>query len=81
MVLDPGFESQQTNTNIGYFGVRDSGGVNVLAQNSFSAAPGYTQITVPFNSGSNSRVSIFSGFWGTGSDQWLRIDDFGLELQ
>lgn len=68
-------------SNLGYFGVRDSGGINVWAQKSFSAAPGYTQLTVPFNSGSNSQVTVFCGFWGTGSDQWLRMDDFSLELQ
>lgn len=68
-------------SNLGYFGVRDSGGHNVYAEKSFAAASGYTQISVPFNSGSNTQVSIYCGFWGTGSDQWLRMDDFALELQ
>jgi hypothetical protein len=74
-----GWVQNNFTTNSGYFGVRKSDGVTVLQQTSFTAAPGYTQLFVPFNSGSNSTVTVFCGFWGIGSDQWLRMDDFMIE--
>jgi hypothetical protein len=68
-------------SNAGYFGVRDAGGIKVLRQTSFSAAPNYTQSTVFFNSGPNSQVTVFCGFPGTGSDQWVQMDDFVIRQQ
>ena len=65
-------------TNLGYFGVRQSDGTTVLQETSFNASPGYTHLTVRFNSGSNSTVRVFVGFWGQSTDRWLRIDDISL---
>ena len=66
-------------SNPGYCGVRDAGGINVWSQAIFGAEPAYDQLTIPFNSGLNNSVTVFCGFWGTGSDQWLQMDDFSLE--
>jgi hypothetical protein len=65
-------------TNLGYFGIRDSGGFNVVAQTTYSAAPGYEQLTVKFNSGSNTTMTVFAGFWGQNTDYWTRFDDFSV---
>ncbi len=73
-----GFVQNNFSTNLGYFGVRKSDGMTILQQTSFSAAPGYTQQTVMFNSGSNSAVQVFVGFWGQSTDRWLRVDDVSL---
>ncbi len=71
-----GWVQNNFTTNVGYFGVRDSGGVNVIAQKTFSGAPNYQQITVTFNSGSNTTMKVFAGFWGQNVDYWVRLDDF-----
>lgn len=73
-----GWVQNNFTTNLGYFGVRKSDGSTVLQETSFSAAPGYTQLTVTFNSGSNSTVKVYAGFWGQSVDYWLRIDDVSL---
>ena len=65
-------------TNLGYFGVRQADGITVQQETSFTAAPGYTQLSVTFNSGSNSTVKVFAGFWGQSTDRWLRIDNISL---
>jgi len=65
-------------TNVGYFGVRDSGGFNVVAQTTFGAAAGYTMFTVSFDSGSNSTMTVFAGFWGQGVDTWMQLDDVSV---
>jgi hypothetical protein len=74
-----GWVQNSFTTNIGYFGVRGSDDYTILQQTTFSAAPSYTQLFVPFNSGSNSTVWVFCGFWGAGADRWLRIDDISIE--
>jgi hypothetical protein len=71
-----GWVQNNFTTNVGYLGVRDSGGVNVVAQKTFSAAPNYQQVTVTFNSGPNTTMKIFAGFWGQNVDYWFRLDDF-----
>jgi len=49
----------------------------VFPRNS-SALPNYTQLTVTFNSGSNSTVKVYGGFWGQGADYWMQLDDISL---
>ena len=73
-----GWVQNNFSSNIGYFGVRDSGGINVVAQTTYSSAPGYQQLTVTFNSGSNTTMKVFGGFWGQKADYWLRFDDIGV---
>jgi len=74
-----GWVQNNFSSNLGYFGVRKADGITVLAEKSFSASPNYTQQTVSFNSGSNSTITVYCGFWGQGADQWLRMDDIALE--
>jgi hypothetical protein len=63
--------------NTGSFGVRAANGV-VLAQTSFGTASNYTPVTVNFNSGSNSSVTIFAGFVGQKKTLMMRLDDVTL---
>ncbi|GMA15331.1 hypothetical protein E5F05_00825 (plasmid) [Deinococcus metallilatus] len=67
----------QTSANLtgGYFGVRAGTGSTPLAETSFAGLPGYTLLTVDFNSGTNSTLTVFGGFHGAGADTWLRLDD------
>lgn len=73
-----GWVQNNFTSNLGYFGVRASNGTTVLKETSFSAAPGYTQLTVTFNSGSNTTVKVYVGFWGQNTDYWVRLDDVSL---
>ncbi len=65
--------------NIGYFGVRDADGISVLKETTFGSLPGYGQLSVTFNSGSNTTVKVYIGFWGQGSTRWIRADDISLQ--
>ena len=62
-------------SNVAYFGVRNSNST-VNSEVNFGGLPGYTQITVDFNSGSNTTMYVFAGWWSNGSDVWMRFDDF-----
>jgi len=65
-------------SNKGSLGVRAGTGTTVLAQTSFGSASSYTPVTVNFNSGSNSTVTLFAGFTGQKKTYYLRLDDFSL---
>lgn len=65
-------------SNTGSVGVRAANDVTVLAQSSFGAASTYVPVTVKFNSGSNSTVTLFAGFTGQKKAYYLRVDDFSL---
>jgi len=70
----------QNSNNIdyrGYFGVRNSDG-SVNSEYNFGGLPNYTQLTVDFNSGSNTSMTIFAGFWSNGNDVWMRFDDISV---
>ncbi|MFI7068088.1 hypothetical protein ACIBL3_44350 [Kribbella sp. NPDC050124] len=60
----------------GYFGVRSGG--TPYAETRYSAAPGYKQLTVDFNSGSNTTMTVFAGYWGVNAATWLRLDNISL---
>jgi hypothetical protein len=64
-------------TNIGYFGIRDATG-NIVAQTTYRAASTYQQLTVKFNSGSSTTITVFAGFWGQNADYWVQLDDFSV---
>lgn len=64
------------NNNAGYFGVRDTSG-NVISEDEYNSLPGYTQLTVTLNTGSNSTVVVYGGLWAQG-DTWAQIDDVSL---
>lgn len=63
--------------NTGSFGVRTSAGA-VLAQTSFGTASTYTPLTVKFNSGNNSSITVFAGFTGQKKAFLMRLDDVAL---
>jgi hypothetical protein len=63
--------------NTGSFGVRGANGT-VLAQTTFGTASTYMPLTVKFNSGSNSSVTVFAGFTGQKKTYMMRIDDVSL---
>jgi hypothetical protein len=64
-------------TNRGYFGIRHSGG-GVLKEVNFSGVAGYTKLSLTFNSLENTTMTIFCGFWSTGSPVWIKLDDVSL---
>ena len=63
--------------NVGYLSV--DGGSSILSEVNFGSLPGYTRITVPFNSGNNTTVRVRAGFWGQGTVQWLQLDDVTVQ--
>ena len=63
--------------NNGYLSV--DGGSSILSEVNFGSMPGYTRITVPFNSGANTTIRVRAGFWGQGTVQWLQLDDVTLQ--
>ena len=62
---------------VGYFSVDGANGI--LNETSFADLPGYTQLTVTFNSGTNTSVRVRAGFWGQDTVQWIQTDDFTLQ--
>jgi hypothetical protein len=67
----------QTSGNVtgGYFGVRNGTSPDVLAEQHYAPQGAYAPLTVTFNSGANTQVTIFGGYWAPGSDSWIRLDD------
>lgn len=63
--------------NVGYFSV--DGATSILNEVSFGDLPGYSLLTVTFNSGANTSVRIRAGFWGQNSAQWIQLDDVTLQ--
>ena len=74
-----GWVQNNFTTNLGYFGVRNSDGVTVLKEASFSAAPGDSLQTVKFNSGSNATVKVYAGFWGRECSRSIGLDDVAVQ--
>ena len=70
-----GWVQNNFTTNVGYFGVRDSGGVNVIAQKTFSGAP-ITSRSLSPSTPLQHHHKVFAGFWGHNADYWVRLDDF-----
>jgi S-formylglutathione hydrolase FrmB len=73
-----GWLRTSSNNDAGYFGVRDTSG-NVISEDEYNSLPGYTQLTVQFNSGSNTSVVVYGGLWPPNfQDTWMQIDDVSL---
>lgn len=68
--------SSQRATPAGSLGVRGKGGT--IAERRFGHLAEYTELTVDFNAGSATSVDVFAGFWGTGMDAWVQVDDVRL---
>jgi hypothetical protein len=71
-----GWLRTSSNNNAGYFGVRDTSG-NVISEAEYNSLPGYTQLSVTLNTGSNSTVDVYGGLWASG-DTWMQLDDVSL---
>jgi hypothetical protein len=71
-----GFLRTSGNVNTAFFGVRP--GTSPVPQDERQVGPSpenaYQEVDIPFNSGSNSIMTAFVGFWGLGSDGWIQID-------
>ena len=72
-----GWIRTSSNNTDGYFGVRDMQ-TNVISEQKYGNLPGYTELTVNFNSGDRSEVEVYGGVWALGSDTWAQLDDISI---
>lgn len=72
-----GFIRTGASNQDGYFGVRAGTGTTPLKEAKFGRLDGYTKQSVRFNSGDNTSVTVFTGFWPNG-DTWIQMDDYSL---
>lgn len=72
-----GWVKTSSNNTDGYFGARLPNDGAVISETKFGSLPNYTQLTVHFNSGSNSVVELYAGLWANG-DTWLQLDDVSV---
>jgi hypothetical protein len=59
-------------------GVRTLRG-KTLAERKSGAFPGYTLVSVEVQTGQESLIQLYAGFFGHGQDVWLQLDDVVLE--
>ncbi|ATB32768.1 DUF4185 domain-containing protein [Melittangium boletus] len=64
----------------GFFGVCTLPGV-VISEVNYGSLPHYTLKSVAFNSGSNTTVSVYAGYWSPGADSFIQVDDLALSRQ
>lgn len=66
----------------GYFGARTGDNRAILNEVRYGAAannPGaYQYLETKFNSGANTSVIVFLGYWAPGADSWVQVDDVDL---
>ncbi|HEV3028254.1 MAG TPA: hypothetical protein VG457_11815, partial [Planctomycetota bacterium] len=62
----------------GGMGVKD-GNWNILGNQSFGQMSDYTQLTVTFNSGSNTSVWVYVGFEDQGPGAWIHVDNWSMK--
>lgn len=70
------FVRTSQNNNAGYFGVRDSTG-KIMKETKFERYDQYAPLTVRFNSGKETSVTVFTGMHA-GGDTWVQADDYSL---
>ncbi len=70
-----GWVQSAPNLTGGYFGVRPGTSGTPLAEATFTGNMSYVPLTVDFNSGASTSMTVYAGFHDTGSDTWLRVDD------
>ena len=75
-----GWVRGSNNITDGFFGVCTVPGV-VIREVKYGSLPNYSLQTVTFNSGAHTTVSVYSGFWGPGSDAFIQVDDLALSRQ
>jgi hypothetical protein len=67
-----------TNIANGYFGVRNAANQAVQAETKFAGTGQYKLLTVKFNSGANTSLTAFAGYWAQGQDSWFQLDEMNL---
>ncbi len=79
-----GWVKTSNNYTEGYVGARPQNSSTPLAETKFGqfADPNtFNKLTVNFNSGTNTSVTVFLGYWGPGQDSWVQVDDLALTQQ
>ncbi len=60
----------------GYLSVLGNSGI--VSEINFGNLPQYSLLTVKFNSGNNTSVTLRAGYWGQNTAQWMQMDDVAL---
>lgn len=72
-----GWVRTSSNSDNGFFGVRDTAGA-VISEAHFTSVGEWTRFTVDFASGSRTAVVVYGGVWTDHGDIWIQLDDFSL---
>jgi hypothetical protein len=63
------------NMHDGYFGVRTVPDNTIIKERKYGPLPKYTRLVVDVPSGNRTQLLLFVGYWATGEDSWIQIDD------
>jgi hypothetical protein len=63
-----------SNNQSGYLTARGANNV-IINETRFYSLSNYTPVTVTFNTGSNTTITVSAGMWGMDADTWIRVDD------
>ncbi|MEU5538553.1 G1 family glutamic endopeptidase [Streptomyces sp. NPDC020362] len=68
------------NYTTGYFGARGSNGRTIVQKNFGKVLTNgaYQYLSMAFNSGTNTSVTLYAGYVAPGADSWVQIDDIDL---
>ncbi|MFC0842226.1 hypothetical protein ACFH04_00510 [Streptomyces noboritoensis] len=68
------------NYTTGYFGARGTNGRTIVQKNYGKVVTNgaYQYLSMAFNSGTNSSVTLYVGYVAPGADSWVQIDDLDL---
>ncbi|MET9915043.1 G1 family glutamic endopeptidase [Streptomyces sp. NPDC006476] len=68
------------NFTAGYFGARGSDGRTMVQKNfgKIVTEGAYQYLQMAFNSGNNTKVTLYAGYTAPGRESWVRIDDIDL---
>lgn len=68
------------NYTTGYFGARGTNGRTIVQKNygKVISNGAYQFLHMAFNSGTNTSVTLYTGYYAPGADSWVQIDDIGL---
>jgi S-formylglutathione hydrolase FrmB len=71
-----GYLRTSPNNQWGYFGLRTEDG-KVVGETQFGELDNYTKLTVTVDSGTNTSLYLYAGFWANG-DTWVQLDDVAV---
>jgi hypothetical protein len=72
-----GWVRTSSNSDNGFFGVRDTAGA-VISEAHFTSVGSWTRFTVDVSSGSRTAVVVYGGVWTDHGDIWIQLDDVSL---